>query len=63
MTLIQTLTTIFEIAMVLLLFWGFLNEERLVAFERKIFANIRRRRLRVIHTNTNKYCPAKRVTQ
>ena len=51
MTFIQVLTTIFEISMVVALFWCFFHEDRLIAFERRIFANIRRRKLKVVRTN------------
>ena len=48
MTFLQLLTTIFEIAMVVALLWCFFHEDRLIAFERKIMANIRRRRMRIV---------------
>ena len=48
MSFLQVLTTIFEISMVLGLFWCFFHEDRLISFERKLMSNIRRRRLRVI---------------
>lgn len=51
MTFTQTITTIFEILMALGLFWCIFHEDRLIAFERKLFANIRRRRLKVVRTN------------
>ncbi len=51
MTFIQVLTTIFEISMVVALFWCFFHEDRLIAFERRILANIRRRKFKVVHTN------------
>ena len=50
MTFIQVLTTIFEISMVVALFWCFFHEDRLIAFERKLLACIRRRKLKVVHT-------------
>ena len=51
MTFMQTITTIFEILMALGLFWCIFHEDRLIAFERKLFANIRRRRLKVIRSD------------
>ena len=51
MTFIQAITTIFEILMVLGLFWCIFHEDRLIAFERKLFSNIRRRKLKVIRTD------------
>lgn len=56
MTFLQALTTIFEIAMVAALFWCFFHEDRLIAFEKKFIANIKRRKLRVVHTA---YSPVK----
>ncbi len=50
MTFFGALTTIFEIIMVAALFWCFFHEDRLIAFERKLLANIRRRKLKVIRT-------------
>ncbi len=48
MTFSQTIITIFEFLMVAALFWGFFHEDRLIAFERRLMSNIRRRRLRVV---------------
>lgn len=52
MTFLQVLTTIFEIGMVVALLWCFFHEDRLIAFERKVLSNIRRRRMRVVDANT-----------
>ena len=52
MTFSQLLITIFEFLMVAALLWGFLHEDRLAAFERRLAANIRRR-LRVVNTSFN----------
>ncbi len=49
MTFTQVLTTIFEICMVVTLFWCFFHEDRLIAFEKRLFALVRRRRLKVVH--------------
>lgn len=51
MTFMQTIATIFEVLMALSLFWCIFHEDRLIAFERKLFANIRRRRFKVVRTN------------
>ena len=48
MTFIDTLRTLFEIIMVVGLVWCIFNEKRLIAFEEKIFASLRRKRLRVV---------------
>lgn len=45
------LRTIFEIIMVALLFWCIFNENKLIAFEKRIISNIRRRRLKVVKHN------------
>ena len=50
MTFIQILTRIFELSAIITLFWCFFHEDRLIAFERKILANIRRKKLKVVHT-------------
>ena len=51
MTILQVLTTIFEVGMVVALFWCLFHEDRLIAFEKRLIANIRRRKLRVVHTS------------
>ncbi len=48
MNLAFTLRTIFEILLVVALVWGIFHEDRLIAFEKRIVAAIRRRRLRVV---------------
>ncbi|MEE0898002.1 MAG: hypothetical protein U0L88_10295 [Acutalibacteraceae bacterium] len=51
MTFMQAITTIFEILMVLGLFWCIFHEDRLITFERRLFANIRRRKFKVVRTD------------
>ncbi|MGI6279718.1 MAG: hypothetical protein ACOYJS_04070 [Acutalibacteraceae bacterium] len=58
MTFTSILATVFEILMVTALFWCFLHEDRLIAFERKVFAAFRRRRLTVINPCPRKPDPA-----
>lgn len=57
MTFLDILRTLFEIAMVVGLVWCIFHEDRLVAIEEKLFARIRRGRLRVVskkqHTSYN----------
>lgn len=48
MTFSQTLTTIFEILMVVAVIWCIFHEDRLVAFEERLLSRIRRKRLRVV---------------
>lgn len=48
MTFLLTLQTIFEIALVVAVFWGIFNEHKLIAFEKRIISAIKRRRLRVV---------------
>lgn len=50
MTFTQVLTTIFEICMVVALFWCFFHEDRLISFEKRVLAHVRRRRLKVVHS-------------
>ncbi len=50
MTFLQALTTIFEISIVVTLFWCFFHEDRLIAFEKRVLALVRRRRLKVVRT-------------
>ncbi len=48
MTFIDILRTLFEIIMVVGLVWCIFHEDRLVAFEEKVLAVLRRKRLRVV---------------
>ncbi len=48
MTLGMTITTILETLAVVFVLWAVLNEDRFVRFERRLFAKIRRSRLKVI---------------
>lgn len=52
MNLQQVLTTIFEILMVLTVLWCIFNEDRLVAFEQRLFSLIRRRKLRIVKSKS-----------
>lgn len=42
------LTTLFELGLVIAVFWGIFHEDSLIAFEKRIISSIRRKRLRVI---------------
>ncbi len=56
MTFLDILRTLLEIAMVVGLVWGIFNEDRLVAFEEKLLASLRRKRLRVAkHTRRRSF--------
>ena len=48
MTFLDILRTLFEIFMVVGLAWCIFHEDRLVAFEEKVLAIVRRKRLRVV---------------
>lgn len=48
MTFMDLLRTLFEIIMVIALVWCIFHEDRLVAFEKRLFAAMRRKRLRVV---------------
>lgn len=56
MTFIDTLRTLLEIVMVVALVWCIFHEDRLVAFERRVLALVRRRRLRVVKTQNARIC-------
>ena len=47
MTILYTLQTIFVVFLVAALIWCAFNEDKLIAFEERFFAKIRRRRLRI----------------
>ncbi len=51
MSFINTLRTLIEIVMAIVLVWCIFNEDRLVAFEQRLISGIRRRRLRVVKDN------------
>lgn len=48
MTLSMLLRTLFEILLFAAVVWGFFNEDRLAAFERRVICTVRRKRLRVV---------------
>jgi len=52
MTFLFTLQTIFELFLIVAVFWGIFNEHKLIAFEKRIISAVRRRRLRVIKSHT-----------
>lgn len=47
------IATIFEILFAVALIWGIFHEDSLIAFEKAVVANIRRRKLRVVKAS---YC-------
>ena len=61
MNLQGTLLTIFEIALVAFVIWAVFHEDKFIAFEERIAANIRRRRFKVIRGNNvcKSYYPEK----
>lgn len=48
MTFSQSIITIFEILMVVLVMWCIFHEDRLVAFEEKVLCYFKRKQLRVV---------------
>ncbi len=47
MSTLHMFQTVFEIAAIGFIIWGYFNQEKLVSFERKIKASIKRRKLKV----------------
>lgn len=45
-----TIQTIIETVVVGLVIWGLFNDDRMAAFEKRLFANIRRRKLKLCDT-------------
>lgn len=58
MSTLHMLQTVFEMAAIGFIIWGYFNQERLVSFERKIKAGIKRRKLRVkaSYRSYNRHC-------
>ncbi len=52
MNLSSTLFTIFEMALVAFAIWAVFHEDRFIAFEERIVANIRRRKLKILDGNS-----------
>ena len=52
MTLSFALQTIFELILVVTVFWAIFNEDRLISFEKRIISTIRRKRLKVVKCGT-----------
>lgn len=42
------LRTVFEVVLVAFVFWSVFNEDKFIAFEKRIASHIRRRRLKVV---------------
>ena len=53
MTLSIALKTLFEVALVAFALWALFNEDKFIAFEERLVAYVRRRRLRVRNSNKN----------
>ena len=52
MAVIYTLETLIEIIAVSFVVWGLFHEDRFVAFENRLFSNIRRKKLKVINSTS-----------
>lgn len=52
MNFADTLITLFEVALVAVTLWALFHEDVLVAFEERIISRIRRRKLKVIRTDS-----------
>ncbi len=55
MTFSQALITILEISAVVAVVWCIFHEDRLVAFEEKLFCTLRRKRLHIAKAKTKNY--------
>ena len=51
----EAIRTIFELCAVIFLIWGFCNEEKFVAFERKIYKMWKNSRKQKIYTDVQTY--------
>ncbi len=54
MSLSFILKTLFELFLVVAVFWCIFHEDTLISFERRVIALFRRKRLRVVKYNTHK---------
>lgn len=45
------LSTVFEMFLVAFVFWAIFNEDKFIAFEKRIAQSIRRRRLKVVNSS------------
>ncbi len=57
MDLSNILKTLFELALVIFTLWALFHEDRFAAIEQRIFANIRRRKLRVVKAQYKQNLP------
>lgn len=48
------LQTIFEVILVVAVFWGIFNEDKLIVLERRLFCAIRRRALKVVKSRSRR---------
>ena len=56
MSFIHLLQTIFEFALVSFIVWGVFHEDKLIKFEKRIFAHFRRRKLKVVKSTPPSLC-------
>ena len=56
MTLSMLLRTLFEILLFAAVVWGFFDEDRLAAFEKRVICAVRRKKLRVLKGGVNSRC-------
>ncbi len=58
MSTLHMFQTVLEVLAIGFIIWGYFNEDKLVSFERKIKAHIKRRKLRVKSTcrSCNRHC-------
>ncbi|MCQ2455043.1 MAG: hypothetical protein MJ090_02720 [Clostridia bacterium] len=52
MSFIQILSTVFEFLLVSFTVWAVFHEDRFIAFEEKIMADLRRKKLKVVKENS-----------
>lgn len=59
MTFAMLLRTLFEILLFVAVIWGIFHEDRLAAAEKRLWCNLRRRRLKVVRSTPVRKQPAR----
>lgn len=52
------LSTVFEMFLVAFVFWAIFNEDKFIAFEKRILSAIRRRRLKIVKSSAPQHSRA-----
>ena len=53
MSVLHLIQSVFELAVIVFIVWGFFNEDKFICFEKRLMSSIRRRKLKVVGVKCN----------